>query len=88
MYEFLILPSEPEFDLVISTTGNLIWCGIVDAESSIRGVADIIALSNDMTVIGEVKGTSRTQVGAMCQVLAEMHSIKNKKKKGDGPLVQ
>ena len=83
MYEFLFSPSEPEFDLVISTTGNPIWCGIVDVESSIRGVADIFALSNDMTVIGEVKGTSGTQVGAMCQVLAEVHSIK---KEGRWPI--
>ena len=32
--------------------------------------------SDDVTVIGEVKGTSGTHVGAVCQVLAEMQSVR------------
>ena len=83
MYEFLSLPSKADYNLVISTTGNPTtdWCGIMDVDSSIRGIADIFAWSNEMTVIGEVKGTSGTQVGAMCQVLAEMNSIQKEEKK-------
>ena len=53
----------------------------MDVNSSIRGIADIFAWSNEMTVIGEVKGTSGTQVGAMCQVLAEMNSIQKEENK-------
>lgn len=74
LYEMLTMIAPRDYAVAISTPNNSMydWCGVYSKELNISGVVDLHLKSDDVDILGEIKGQSGSTEHGLWQLAAVM----------------